>query len=289
MNIESYLERFKGEKFFYKPNPGNGGDAIIAHATFKVFKKLNLDYEIVDDNSNLKDQHVVYGGGGNFIEKYNECADFIEKSCGKASSITLLPHTVTGNEPLLGSLDERVTIICREEKSFEYVKSFENIKNVLLFNDMAVDHTFADKELRSWCVNRFVFLLKPKDILWNIYYKKKSWDYYLNDRNKTKVLNAFRIDAEKTSIKIPDDNLDVSAIFNYDSSMLNEKLVKKTALTIASFLNQFETINTNRLHICITAAILGKKVNFYSNSYWKNESIYNFSLKNRFPSINWNN
>jgi exopolysaccharide biosynthesis predicted pyruvyltransferase EpsI len=288
MNIDTYLiNNFKGKKIFYKPNPGNGGDAIIAHATFKIFKKLNLNYTIIKDNTELKGQHVLYGGGGNFIENYGECANFIETISKKVASITILPHTITGNETILKKLDDRATIICRERKSYEYVSSFKNINNVLLFDDMAVGLSFSNDELATKHVNRLIYLAKPKDLLWNIYHRKRKLSYYLKNRSSNRTLNSFRIDVEKTTIEIPNDNLDVSATFNLDSSMTNEALVNRTALTIASFLNQFDIINTNRLHVCITSAILGKRVNFYSNSYWKNESIYQFSLKKKFPNINW--
>jgi exopolysaccharide biosynthesis predicted pyruvyltransferase EpsI len=288
MNIESYLiNNLKGKKIFYKPNPGNGGDAVIAHATFTTFKKVNLNYSIINEDTDLKDKHVLYAGGGNLIESYDECANFIKANYDKLASFTILPHTISGNENILKELDERATIICRERKSYEYVSSFKNIKNILLIDDMAVGLNFSKNELATKYVNRLVYLAKPKDFLWNIYHGKRKLSYYLKNRSSNRTLNSFRIDVEKTSIEIPDDNLDVSATFNFDSSMSNEALVNKTALTIASFLNQFDIINTNRLHICIAGAILGKRVNFYSNSYWKNESIYQFSLRNKFSNINW--
>ena len=69
--------------------------------------------------------------------------------------------------------------------------------------------------------------------------------------------------------------------------MKNPTLVSKTAQGIFSFLNQFDEIYTNRLHICVASALLNKKVYFYGNSYWKNESVYNYSIKNQFPKVKW--
>jgi exopolysaccharide biosynthesis predicted pyruvyltransferase EpsI len=287
MYIEEYLKKFEGKKTIYKANPGNGGDAIIAFAAFKLFKKVNLNYSIANDNTNFENSDVLYAGGGNLIEEYDECAKFIAKNHKTCRSLTILPHTVSGHYDLLSSLGDNVTIICREETSFAYVKSFQNIKNVLLMDDLAVSLTFDQTELKTSFVNRLLFLFSLKDTLWYLYYRKRPLSYYVKNRQKTTVLNSYRMDVEKTSIEIPSDNLDVSATFNFDSSMRDEVRVAKTALVIASFLNQFDVINTNRLHICICGAILGKKINFSSNSYWKNESIYQYSLKKKFPNINW--
>ncbi|NJL87776.1 MAG: hypothetical protein HC886_20175 [Leptolyngbyaceae cyanobacterium SM1_1_3] len=98
-------------------------------------------------------------------------------------------------------------------------------------------------------------------------------------------MNSFRKDIESTSIEIPEDNIDVSYIFAfYDFS---EGAVQEVVQRMLRFLNNFEIVNTNRLHICIASALLGKKVNFYANSYYKNESVYNFSIKDRLPNVAW--
>ena len=46
-------------------------------------------------------------------------------------------------------------------------------------------------------------------------------------------------------------------------------------------------LRTNRLHVAIAGGLLGKPVEFYPNSYFKNEAIYRFSLRDRFPTIRW--
>lgn len=47
-----------------------------------------------------------------------------------------------------------------------------------------------------------------------------------------------------------------------------------------------KTINTNRLHVAIAASMLGKNVKFYSNSYFKNKFVYEYSLIN-FSNVIW--
>ena len=41
------------------------------------------------------------------------------------------------------------------------------------------------------------------------------------------------------------------------------------------------------LHLAIAGALLGKPVECYPNSYFKNEAVYHFSMKDRFPNVQW--
>ena len=48
--LEDYLvNTMHGKKFVYLPNPGNAGDSFIAHATYQLFDRLDLEYEIGDE------------------------------------------------------------------------------------------------------------------------------------------------------------------------------------------------------------------------------------------------
>jgi exopolysaccharide biosynthesis predicted pyruvyltransferase EpsI len=59
---------------------------------------------------------------------------------------------------------------------------------------------------------------------------------------------------------------------------------------IKSFLDQisrFETICTNRLHVCIGAALLGRRVHFFPNDYFKNKLVFEASLEPYFPNVSF--
>jgi len=51
------------------------------------------------------------------------------------------------------------------------------------------------------------------------------------------------------------------------------------------YINRFETIHTNRLHVAITGALLGKQVTLSGNSYFKNRAIFKTSLEPNFPNV----
>jgi len=88
----------------------------------------------------------------------------------------------------------------------------------------------------------------------------------------------FRKDVERVNnIPLPIDNRDISA-------------EGSESTPIAAFLDaiaQFETIHTNRLHVSIAAAMMGRRVHLYTNSYFKNRSIYEASLRAAFPNVSF--
>ena len=102
---------------------------------------------------------------------------------------------------------------------------------------------------------------------------------------KENILNVFRLDNEKTDIRIPDGNIDLPKVLVRGTS--SENILNDVTFNLLKVINEFEQINTNRLHICIAGALLGKNVRFYSNSYYKNRSIYHFSIKGKYPNVKW--
>lgn len=286
MTIEEYLEALPKETIYFKPNPGNGGDALIAFGAHLLFKKNNISYKIVDENEDLSGKIVMYGGGGNFIEgKYHDCADFIQRYHQQAKKFILLPHTIFGYSSVLQNLGKNVDIICREKESYDHVSKFLNIGNVYLMDDLAfsinVKESFPD--LKG---SRVLALLMPlKRVVKELLYRTSSLKQMMP--NNSKEFNCFRIDEEQTDIEIPQDNIDLPGKLILDWQMKDEKRVELMTSIIFKYLSSFERIRTNRLHMCIAGALLGKEVHFYNNSYWKNHSIYLHSIKDRFPTVKW--
>lgn len=90
------------------------------------------------------------------------------------------------------------------------------------------------------------------------------------------VLNAFRLDKESAINTQAEGNRDIS--YNgYATKPLDEFI---------DTLGKYAKINTDRLHVAIGAVLLGKNVNLYPNSYYKNKAVYEYSLK-RFSNINF--
>jgi exopolysaccharide biosynthesis predicted pyruvyltransferase EpsI len=84
---------------------------------------------------------------------------------------------------------------------------------------------------------------------------------------------------------VPADNIDVSALLG--RAVHPESAVRVTAGRFLRFLSAFETIHTNRLHVAIAGALLGKTICMYPNRFYKNRAVYEFSLRDRFPNVTW--
>jgi exopolysaccharide biosynthesis predicted pyruvyltransferase EpsI len=90
------------------------------------------------------------------------------------------------------------------------------------------------------------------------------------------VLNAFRSDRESI--------LSVSLKLNNDLSY--NGYATKPLDEFISILQGYDQINTDRLHVAIGAALLGKKVKLFPNSYYKNKAVFEYSLS-RFHDVSF--
>jgi hypothetical protein len=152
-------------------------------------------------------------------------------------------------------LPDKVEILCRDIPSYDHVISlYSNKENVYLCDDLA-------------------FFYSPPD----------------RGKIHQKVGNLFRIDIEKTGHNIPTDNVDISQTIPQKFPKKSDESIKDYYHRIGNaFIEQvshYEVVNTNRLHVAIVAAKLGKQVNFSPNSYWKNAAVYDFSMKDKYANV----
>lgn len=276
MNLDAFLSRYRGRNVFYKPNMGNGGDALIAAGAFKYFERHNIEVEIIKklDEFDAKNKIVFYPGGGNLIDDYTNGADFFREYHSIAEEIILMPHTVNGHQHLLESFGENITLFAREQQTLTFLKSLKLNCKTYLDHDLAL--ILNPEDFKPFRSNR------PKLLKADVLKRKLK-----NIKFNFNTLNAFRDDVERSDISLPKDNLDVSNSINYRYQMDDLNLIYKSVADIFMLVDQFNVINTNRLHISIAAALLNKKVNLFPNSYWKNEAIYQYSLKCAFPKLNF--
>ena len=286
-SIDIFLERFRNQEIFFKPNPGNAGDALIALAAFQLFKKYNIRYNIVNGGEDLAGKLVVYGGGGNLVSYYKHCSNFVEAHHKEAKELIIFPQSVNGHEDLLGELGKNCTIICREKVSFDYVSNFENIGQVLLLPDLVFSLEVTPDLLSHQRVNKLLFLGRTRQIAKALYKGIKPPKFFWRKVKVTGIINAFREDVERTDAPLAYLNIDLSEWVNLDPPMQSESKIYETCKRLLSVLNQFEIVRTNRLHIGISGAKLGKEVHFYNNSYNKNKNVYFQSMESKFPNVIW--
>lgn len=301
LDIYCYLKSLKDQEIYYIANPGNAGDSVIASSTLLLFKQLGLKYLIPDSNkTDFSEKVVIYGGGGNLGLMTNWSALLIKKIHKRVKKLIILPHTIKSVTPLLSEFSNNVEVICREEISYDYVK--ENCPNskVYISDDMAVhldikslmafQFSYWDKISISigYFLNKLrlsnseTIPLATLDKMWGI---DKIYAEHIQRHSSFGDLYAFRTDGEKTDVSIPKSNVDLSEVLALSPKV--ESLTHQNAMLFLQYIDNFEQVHTNRLHVCISAALLGKKVHFYGNNYYKCKAVYDYSLKKRFNNIIW--
>ncbi|GGI81241.1 polysaccharide pyruvyl transferase family protein [Shewanella gelidii] len=284
IDLETFIQQAQIQDFIYIPNPGNAGDSLINAATFQFFDRLGLRYQVVSpklvkqclkkgrDLSQVFEfsgKVVVLGGGGAFTSHYTYSNRLVRELMHKVEHLVLLPCTIEGNAETLREMPENVTLFCREQVSYDYVKSQNEQVTVYLHHDMVL----------GLDVQR---LIEEPAKLSSMRKKLKA---YRNLKRVTSViqqhghqcLSALRLDKEKTARTIPKGNLDMSTLFSLGTQTKEDNIY--SAQQFLTQLNRFERVITNRLHVCIASTLLGKQVEFLGNSYFKNKAVYDLSLR----------
>lgn len=282
-DLKAHLtELAKTNELFYRPNIGNAGDSLIACATFQLFEKNRIPYQLVDDESfDPVGKVVIYGGGGNLVSGRYEARRFLERVHLSATKLVVLPHTISGHEDFLGQLGSNVDLFAREEVSFEYLRRYALRANLFLGDDLAFEldpMRILEEELPRPYRHLPLKQLVRRDAALLREVVRRSYSRDL-------VLNCFRTDKERTDIRLPANNVDVSKLFKCGTETPPQAFV--STHMVFRLINHYDAVRTNRLHLAIAGAVLGKEVQFYSNSYYKCEAVYNFSMKDRFPNVQW--
>jgi exopolysaccharide biosynthesis predicted pyruvyltransferase EpsI len=242
-------------RLVYKANPGNAGDGVIAAATYDFFENNAMKFTPFRSDStysNAKDV-LVFGGGGNLIEGlYAEGKDFLKENITNFFKVIIMPSTIKGYRDFFEANQDKLIICAREKITYNYLLAlgFRKGSNLLLAHDMA-------------------------------FYLDRS--KYLSDTRPFKnAVRCFRTDNESFDGQWKNNNHDISLTWNGDY-WDNVNLARSSTASLIYFLEEFKIIFTDRLHVAILGSILNKEVNFYPNSYYKNQAVYENSLMNYFP------
>ena len=242
----------------------------------------------------------MFGGGGNLVGYYKQARMVIGRYHRDVKKLVILPHTIKGNEDLLGELGENADIIVREPVSFEHVKKHNAKSRVMIMDDLAlsldVHELFAwkpgglaryalKKQLTGNARKSEATVPSPTRIISNNLFEFRRYLGRVPGGYSDRALNCFRTGLEATDIALPADNVDLSKVYAY--GVHNEELIRYASRRLLKFMNRYHEISTNRLHLCVAGALLGKRVRFYPNSYWKCEAIFNYSIRGRFDNVEW--
>ncbi|WP_216639019.1 hypothetical protein, partial [Flammeovirga sp. SJP92] len=98
--------------------------------------------------------------------------------------------------------------------------------------------------------------------------------------NSKKVLKVFREGVEGIGRKPCND---ISVTLN-NAGWWRSANCKSVVDSFFNYINEYQAVHTNRLHVAIAASLLDKEVTLYEGNYYKNRAVYEFSLSNN-PKI----
>jgi exopolysaccharide biosynthesis predicted pyruvyltransferase EpsI len=211
----------------------------------------------------------------------------------EARRLILLPHTITDVDVLLAEFGPNVTLICREKVTFNYARAHAPRSEVQLMHDLAfeldLDALMSRKTagVPYWLPGHFAFnkltSLRPHCGFAGL--AKALRNRSLPEGRTSATGNFFRTDGESCGWALPADNTDISEHFSF--GLAPRGLVDLSAQRFVAAIDTFNVVRTDRLHVAITAGLLGKDVEFYPNNYFKCAAVFEHSIEGKFPNIRW--
>ncbi len=266
--------QLQGRQIVYLPNPGNRGDALIAAATIQRFESNGIRYVVPGTKIQHDGRNVyVYGGGGNLVPMYDDCKGVLRAFAKVKADIVVLPQSCYGVEAEVRAYPGCLTIWARERASYDFLARINSDGlQIGLSDDLALALNLNDV--------RFVQQGLARQL------------YSCVSEHPPRVLSAFRRDIESTGAhSIPDapTNFDISDMGfsgprfsrGFGLNHLDLEALFNHAAWFLSFIDYFDVVHTDRLHVGIAATLLSKDVRLHDNIYGKVSEVYEYSLKHR--------
>jgi exopolysaccharide biosynthesis predicted pyruvyltransferase EpsI len=269
--VNSFLRSLAPQVVLYFKVPGNAGDSLIHSGTLDAFARARVRFDYVEMGDDVRGQTVIIGGGGNLVPFYENVRDAIALFVSDARRIIVLPHTIREHASTLTALGSTATIMCRDVPSLEHVQRVNPTVHSIVAHDMAFHLNVARfmKDPALGAIAAPVLRQKLDEV--------GTSPEEISSLGEVAVM---RHDGERHP-SAPLAGLDLSELFLLGYAPQEAKIatwcfLKSIALT--------QHLVTDRLHVAIGAALLGKSCSLYDNSYGKNRAIYEFSLRG-FPTV----
>lgn len=272
--------------FHYMMNQGNVGDALIAASTVALFEREGLEFYSCSQElpAGMEGITLVYGGGGGFVPYFGMLPHYIHLfSDPHLRRCVILPQSFRDCNELIDVLDERFTVFCRERTSYDYCLSRNGKARFLMADDMALA---ADPEMLKKRPVRLPFL-EMEERAWGNCMRKDVKTSLVALPGGRKLAVCLRRDPESTGHAQALETLPLNTDLSAYSLRVIDEVEHAFAYTrwLLKALEQPDVILTDRLHLGIAGALLGKEVFLMDNVYGKISGIYEWSLRERFPHV----
>lgn len=261
MTLGSLVDELRRtQRVCFVPIGGNAGDAVIDLGTFHFFDRHGLPFPtLVPQSEKVRIKEfdlVIFNGGGNLVRHYEDGINLLRYAVGLGKQVVVFPSSTFGYEKILVGMADRLRFFARESVSFERLKQAGfPAQRLGLEDDMAlqIDEGFFSD---------------------------------LHPERRLKTAYCLRKDRESCRgfCPLPPENVDISATWVGDLWQ-SRQFIESVVRSLASYLLQFESVVTDRLHVAVLAAMLKLQVRLLPNSYYKNHAVFMKSLKGRFPGV----
>lgn len=264
-----------GGRAVYIPNPGNAGDAAIATATMQLLRRIEAPVACGGSEDIGAGVDVIIGGGGNLVPAYNDvrallllCLERRVRRC------LLLSHTVRGHADVLAQLDARFLLWCRDRPSCDFAARHAPRARVELAHDLVLELDI-DALVRStagW--NHRLALMRDRRWL----RKLPRWRLALARirPGADGTLQIMRHDVESVDLRQSRPEYDLMrhiGIRGYGP------MADQITLDVVRCIDRAQRVVTDRLHVSLIAALLGKPVCLVENSYGKLSAVWELALE----------
>lgn len=259
-------------------NPGNAGDSLIVAGTVQLLDDHGIPYRCINDYEGYDStgRILCYSGGGCIVPYYDFGRKFLARHHERAEQVILLPHTVDGNEDLLAAFGANVTLICREAASYAHCRRAAGRAAVYAADDLA----FTLKAEQFLDQPRGALKLRNNEVAAKMLSRYRD---FLGRVGAEKALVVWREDIEGNDRRSVAASNDIANIFGIESTYGMPAMLTSAEYFLKT-VDHFETIRTDRLHVAGAGALLGKNVELYPNSYYKNRAMYDFTLRD-YPNV----
>jgi len=235
------------------PNPGNIGDAAINLACWRWLTRRFRTVEVLRPGAPAAGDLIFVGGGGNLVEPLYVNLRRVLPALPASARLFLFPSTLFGYAEVLRPLAGRLRVICREPVSLAFAQSLLPAADLRLAHDAAF--TLAGALPGG---------APPAPTL-------GTGHFFRRDK-----------EAAQRHAETSDGDPAGAVIGNW-----SEPAAAETA--VAALLGQLarhRALVTDRLHVAILGALLGRAVELRANSYFKNQAVFEHSLR-RLPGLSF--